>query len=91
MCDEYVQQQQVELGEPGEVPLRYLLGLCPVQKSKYTVTPKYVASIYLFESMIDDGRQIRFRNLGEHFTHSTADVILCAFLGCWVTMQRPSR
>jgi len=44
--------------------------------------------IYLFESMVDDGRQVSLRNLWKHLTNSAADVILCPLLCCWTTMQR---
>lgn len=37
--------------------------------------------------MVDDGRQIRFRDLGKHLTDGAADVIFTPFLGRWSTME----
>ena len=91
MCDGYVRQQQVGLDEPEGALLRYLLGWCPVTRKYTRNLPKQVVGIYLFEGMIDDGRQICFGNLGKHFTHGAADVVLRPLLGCGATMQRLPR
>jgi hypothetical protein len=49
--------------------------------------PKPTVHNYLFKSMIDDGGQISFGDLGKHLTDSTADVILTPFLGHWAAME----
>lgn len=45
------------------------------------------ACFYLFESVIDNSRQVIFRDLWEHLTDCTGNMILTSFFRHWAAMQ----